>query len=84
MTTATFDPYARMTATSRRQFLYALNPLAKIAGFAPAMVLLVFVRDLATPVAFLVLAYALILIGARLTGRLLALLLARGSPPACF
>ena len=75
MTTATFDPYARITATSRRQFLYALNPLAKIAGFAPAMVLLVFVRDLATPVAFLVLAYALILVGARLTGRLLALLL---------
>lgn len=70
-----FDPYARMTATSPRQFLYALNPLSKAAGFAPAMVLLVFVRDLATPAAFLVLAYALILIGARLTGRLLALLL---------
>ena len=70
-----FDPYARMTATSPRQFLYALNPLAKVAGFAPAMVLLVFVRDLATPAAFLLLAYALILVGARLTPRLLALLL---------
>lgn len=64
-----------MTASSPRQFLYGLNPLAKVAGFAPAMLLLVFVRDLATPTAFLVLAYALILIGARLTGRLLALLL---------
>lgn len=70
-----FDPYARMTATSPRQFLYALNPLAKVAGFAPAMVLLVFVRDLATPAAFLVLAYGLLLVGARLTRRVLALLL---------
>lgn len=73
--TGAFDPYARMTATSPRQFLYALNPLSKVAGFAPAMVLLVFVRDLATPAAFLVLAYALILVGARLTVRLLTLLL---------
>lgn len=75
MTATSFDPYARITPTSRRQFLYALNPLAKVAGFAPSMVLLVFVRDLATPAAFLVLAYALILVGARLTVRLLALLL---------
>ena len=75
MTAPAFDPYARMTATSRHQFLYALNPLAKVAGFAPAMLLLVFVRDLATPAAFLVLAVILILIGARLTGRLLSLLL---------
>ena len=74
------DPYAGMAASSPRQFLYALNPLAKVAGFAPAMVLLVFVRDLATPAAFLVLAYALILLGARLTGRQLALQLL-GHPP---
>ncbi|WP_307381274.1 energy-coupling factor transporter transmembrane component T [Microbacterium sp. W4I20] len=64
-----------MVATSRHQFLYALNPLAKVAGVAPAMVLLIFVRDLATPAAFLVLAYAVILVGARLTSRLLLLLL---------
>lgn len=70
-----FDPYARLTATAPHQFLSALNPLAKVAGFAPAMVLLVFVRDLATPAAFLALAYVLILSGARVTGRLLALLL---------
>lgn len=75
MTMTALDPYAPLTATSRRQFLYGLNPLAKVAGFAPAMLLLVFVRDLATPAAFLVLAYALILLGARVTGRLLALLL---------
>ncbi|MBT2484506.1 energy-coupling factor transporter transmembrane protein EcfT [Microbacterium sp. ISL-108] len=64
-----------MTVTSRHQFLYALNPLAKIIGFAPAMIVLVFVRDLTTPAVFLLLAYAIILIGARLTARLLALLL---------
>ncbi|WP_435749277.1 energy-coupling factor transporter transmembrane component T [Microbacterium sp. PMB16] len=64
-----------MVATSQHQFLYALNPLAKVAGFAPAMVLLIFVRDLATPAAFLVLACAVILVGARLTTRLLLLLL---------
>ncbi|MCK2035529.1 energy-coupling factor transporter transmembrane protein EcfT [Microbacterium sp. SSW1-49] len=64
-----------MVATSRRQFLYALNPLSKVAGVAPAMLLLVFVRDLATPLAFLALAYLLILVGTRLTVRLLLLLL---------
>ncbi|MFJ2371114.1 energy-coupling factor transporter transmembrane component T family protein [Microbacterium sp. NPDC087665] len=74
MSTTAFDPYATMTVTSRHQFLYALNPLAKIAGFAPAMVFLVFVRDLATPAAFLVIAYLLLLIGARITWRLLVLL----------
>ncbi|MHC9045170.1 energy-coupling factor transporter transmembrane component T [Microbacterium saperdae] len=75
MSTVVFDPYAAMVATSRRQFLYALNPLSKVAGVAPAMLLLVFVRDLATPLAFLVFAYALILAGARLTARLLLVLL---------
>lgn len=76
MSTTSFDPYARRTATSARQYLYALNPLAKVAAFAPAMVLLVFVRDLLTPVVFLLLAVALLLTGARITGRLLLLLLA--------
>ncbi|KJL34006.1 energy-coupling factor transporter transmembrane component T [Microbacterium oxydans] len=75
MSAAIFDPYAAMVATSRHQFLYALNPLSKVAGLAPAMVLLVFVRDLATPAAFLVLAYALILFGARMTARVLLILL---------
>ena len=74
MSASTFDPYAAVVATSPRQFLYALNPFAKVAGVAPAMVLLIFVRDLATPAAFLVLALATILVGARLTGRLAALL----------
>lgn len=74
MSVVAFDPYAAMVTTSRRQFLYALNPLAKVVGVAPAMVLLIFVRDLATPAAFLAFASAVILIGARVTRRLLALL----------
>jgi energy-coupling factor transport system permease protein len=76
MSAGVFDPYAAMAVTSRHQFLYALNPLAKVAGFAPAMVFLVFVRDLATPAVFLVLAYVLLLVGARVTARLLLLLIA--------
>lgn len=75
MTSPAFDPYAATVATSPRQFLYALNPLAKVAGVAPAMVLLIFVRDLATPAAFLVLAVVAILVGARISGRLAAVLL---------
>ena len=47
MTAAAFDPYARVEASGR--FLYALNPLAKLLAPLPAMLVLVFVRDLATP-----------------------------------
>lgn len=68
-----FDPYAQPPAPAWR-FLHGLNPLAKIAAVAPAMILLIFVRDHVTPIAFLVLSYALILAGARMT-RLTALLL---------
>ncbi|MCT9819273.1 energy-coupling factor transporter transmembrane protein EcfT [Microbacterium sp. W1N] len=70
--TAVVDPYVSVHAPGR--FLYALNPLAKFAAPVPAIVLLVFVRDLATPLAFLALAYVVLLIGARVTPRLLALL----------
>ena len=74
MSAPAFDPYAAMTASSPRQFLYALNPLAKIAGVAPAMLVLIFVRDFATPAVFLVLSLALIVLGSRLTWRVAALL----------
>lgn len=57
------------------RFLYALNPLAKLAAVIPATVLLVFVRDLATPLAFLALSYAVLLIGARPTRHLIGILL---------
>jgi energy-coupling factor transport system permease protein len=73
---ADFDPYAdRMQAPGIR-FLYGLNPLAKLAAPLPAMLLLIFVRDAATPAAFLLLSYAVILVGASLTPRVVGILLA--------
>ena len=77
MTAAAFDPYARVEASGR--FLYALNPLAKLLAPLPAMLVLVFVRDLMTPLVFLVIAYVVLLAGARLTARI-ALVLAVVSP----
>ncbi|MFT4158226.1 MAG: energy-coupling factor transporter transmembrane component T [Microbacterium sp.] len=74
MVTGTIDPYARFEPTSPRQFLYGLNPLAKIVAVLPAIVLLVFVRDLATPAAFLVLSYSILLVGARIPLHTAALL----------
>lgn len=71
---AAIDPYAAIVPSSPRQFLYGLNPLAKVAGVLPAILALVFVRDLATPAVFLVLAVAVILLGARLTARTAAIL----------
>lgn len=72
---AGFDPYAPAVSASPIRFLYAINPLAKLAAPIPAMVLLVFVRDLATPLAFLALSYAILLIGVSFTRRLAAILL---------
>lgn len=74
-TRAGADPYAAVPPASRWRYLVHLNPLAKLAGPLPAMILLVFVRDLATPLAFLVLGYALVLTGARLSARAAAALL---------
>ncbi|MFV0319195.1 MAG: energy-coupling factor transporter transmembrane component T family protein [Microbacterium sp.] len=71
---AAFDPYAPTPRTAAVHFLYRLNPLAKLAAPLPAMVLLVFVRDLATPIAFFVLAYVLLVVGAHLSGRMLVFL----------
>lgn len=78
---ARVDPYAQAPARAGLRFLLGLNPLAKVAATAPAMIALIFVRDLATPAAFVLLAYALLLVGARLTWRT-ALLLAVGLPLA--
>jgi energy-coupling factor transport system permease protein len=68
------DPYAQRAAASALRFLYALNPLAKLAAPLPAMVVLVFVRDAATPAAFLALAYVVLLVGVDFTRRLAAVL----------
>ncbi|MFT4051077.1 MAG: energy-coupling factor transporter transmembrane component T [Microbacterium sp.] len=77
--TSAVDPYATTPAPGR--FLFALNPLAKLAAPLPAMLLLVFARDLATPLCFLALSYLVLLAGARLTARL-ALLLGLAIPGA--
>ncbi|GAA3751504.1 hypothetical protein GCM10022240_00850 [Microbacterium kribbense] len=76
MTTASLpvDPYAPIAPASPVRFLYGVNPLAKLLAPAPAMVLLVFVRDAATPIAFLALACLIVLVGARMTGRLALLM----------
>ncbi|WP_029144992.1 energy-coupling factor transporter transmembrane component T family protein [Microbacterium luticocti] len=78
MTTASvaIDPYAEAGPVSPVRFLYRLNPLAKLLAPAPAMLTLVFVRDLATPLVFLALAYAVVLVGARMTVRLALILFA--------
>lgn len=57
------DPYADRPTSSPVRFLYGLNPLGKIAAALPAIVMLVFVRDLATPLAFLALSYLVLLVG---------------------
>ncbi|NLP85033.1 energy-coupling factor transporter transmembrane protein EcfT [Microbacterium sp. CFH 90308] len=72
---ARFDPYAQRIEASPVRFLYALNPLAKLAAPLPAMIVLIFVRDAATPAAFLLLAYAVLLVGARFTRVLAGVLL---------
>lgn len=74
MSAVTTDPW-EAAAVPRGRFLLALTPLAKFAAPLPAMVALVFVRDLATPLVFLLVAYAVLLAGARLTARLILLLL---------
>ena len=71
---STFDPYARRVEASAVRFLYGMNPLAKLAAPLPAMALLVFVRDLATPAAFVALAYVVLLVGVSFTRRLAAIL----------
>lgn len=57
-----------------RHYLHALNPLATIAAPLPVILVLVFTRDIATPAAFIALAYLLLITGARLTPRRLLLL----------
>jgi energy-coupling factor transport system permease protein len=68
------DPYADGITATPARFLYALNPLVKLLAPVPAMVLLVFVRDAATPLSFLALSYALLLLGVHLTRQVAAVL----------
>lgn len=67
--TKTLDPFTPGIPASAWHFLHHLNPLSKVIAVIPAMLALVFVRDLATPLCFIVFAYVVILIGARITPR---------------
>jgi len=58
-----------LALSSRARFLHGLNPLSKAVAPLPAMVALVVVRDAATPLAFLLVAIALLLVGARMSRR---------------
>lgn len=69
-----FDPYT-INANRSRSFLGRINPLAKIAGPVLAMVLVIFTRDLATPITLIVISYLLVLIGGRPSRGMLAVLL---------
>ncbi|KRE23186.1 cobalt ABC transporter permease [Agromyces sp. Soil535] len=55
--------------------MHGLNPIAKLAAPLPVMIALLVTRGVAIPLAFTVLAVALLLIGARLSGRAIAVLL---------
>lgn len=79
MSASMIDPYAVSAERPAIRFLYRLNPLAKLAAPLPAMVLLVFTRDLAIPLLFIALALLIVLVGAELT-RPIALLLFVGLP----
>jgi len=57
------------------RFLHDLNPIAKLAAPLPAMVALLFTRGIPIPLAFTVLALVLLLLGAQLSGRAIAVLL---------
>ncbi len=81
MSTVTSPTVATRGASAERAqarptgFLYGLNPIAKLAAPLPAMVALLFTRGIPIPLAFTVLAIVLLLVGAQLSGRAIALLL---------
>lgn len=63
------DPFAATPDHGPVRFLHRLNPLSKVAAVLPAMILLLLARDIATPLAFLLLAVLLLAIGAHLSPR---------------
>lgn len=70
------DPYNDTVNYSPWRFLHRLNPLSKAAALLPVMVLVIFTRDIYTPLLLLLVTVALILVGAHLSRRALVILLA--------
>lgn len=64
-----------MTVAASRSPLGTLNPLAMFAAVVPPTVLLVFTRDAVTPLVFLVLCVALLLVAGRPSPRMILVLL---------
>ncbi|MGI5440458.1 energy-coupling factor transporter transmembrane component T [Streptomyces shenzhenensis] len=56
-------------SVGRRPQLAALNPVAKLAAVLPAVVLVLFTRDIATPAVIVIAAALVIIVGARLRPR---------------
>jgi energy-coupling factor transport system permease protein len=75
------DPFAPRTRAARGGFLAALNPLAKLAAPVPDMILVVFSRGIALPLAIAAFAMVVLLAGTRLPGRAVVALLL-GAPAA--
>ncbi|MWB98621.1 energy-coupling factor transporter transmembrane component T family protein [Agromyces seonyuensis] len=75
MSALAIDPYREAAPAPEWRYLHHLNPLAKLFGPLPIMLLLLFSRGVAIPAAFVALTLVLLLTGARLSGRMLALLL---------
>ncbi|TAJ49234.1 MAG: energy-coupling factor transporter transmembrane protein EcfT [Herbiconiux sp.] len=63
------DPYAEAVDHGPVRFLHRLNPLAKVGGPLPAMIVLIVARGIELPVLFCIVTGALILVGAHLTRR---------------
>lgn len=69
------DPYNARFDFGPWRFLHRLNPLSKAAALLPVMVVLIFSRDILTPLVFILLTLALILTGAHVRVRVLVGLL---------
>lgn len=72
--TARTDPFTEQREAHRAHFLHALNPLAKVAAPLPVMIALVVTRGITIPLSIALLCLVLLLIGAHLRPRMLALL----------
>jgi energy-coupling factor transport system permease protein len=69
------DPYLAGEPAPSWRYLHHLNPLAKLAAPILPIIALLFVRDIATPAALIVLTYLILLTGQRLSRGLVLLLL---------